>query len=70
MKDYLKRFLGVDDGIETIEFVALIAVAAVLIVVIVNIGTRMKSTADQASSSITGSMDNVDGLMGTGGKTS
>lgn len=63
MKDYLKRFLGVDDGIETIEFVALIAVAAVLIVVIINIGKVMNSTAKNASGQITNSMASVNAMM-------
>lgn len=63
MKKYLKEFLNKDDGIETIEFVALIAVAAILIAVIVSVGSKMKGTADLAATEINNSMDKVDGLL-------
>lgn len=63
---YLKCFVKEDDGIETIEFIGLVAVAAILIGVIVTIGTRMKSTADQASGALDTSMSQVEGMMGGG----
>lgn len=62
MRKYAKRFLGDENGIETIEFVALVAVAAVLIVVIVNIGKRMNKTAKKSSSKIDKSMDLLDSM--------
>lgn len=37
--NYLKSFFCEDDGVETIEFIALIAVAAVLVGVIISIGS-------------------------------
>lgn len=60
MRKYAKRFLGDENGIETIEFVALVAVAAVLIVVIVHIGKRMNGSAKKASGKIDNSMDLLD----------
>lgn len=45
MKKYLKDFFVKNEGVETIEFIALIAVAAALVVVIANIGGKMAQTA-------------------------
>lgn len=65
--NYVKSFIKSESGIETIEFIGLVAVAAILIGVIVTIGTRMKGTADNAQSSLEGSMDELDGLIEEGG---
>ena len=46
--NYLKSFFCEDDGVETIEFIALIAVAAVLVGVIISIGSTMTSSAKSA----------------------
>ena len=41
MWKYAKKFVTEDEGIETIEFVALLAVAAVLITIVAAIGSKM-----------------------------
>lgn len=48
MKKYVKDFLNQNDGVETIEFIALIAVAALLVVAITSIGKSMKGNAEGA----------------------
>lgn len=49
MRKYLKDFFVKDEGVETIEFIALIAVAAALVVVIATIGGQMSEKADGIS---------------------
>ena len=48
MKKYVREFLTHDDGVETIEFIALVAVAALLVVAITKIGNSMKDNAEGA----------------------
>lgn len=48
MKKYVKEFLTHDEGVETIEWIALIAVAALLVVAITKIGASMKGKAEGA----------------------
>ena len=60
--NYLKSFFCEDDGVETIEFIALIAVAAVLVGVIISIGSTMTSSAKSAQevmSSALGYLKNI-----------
>ena len=45
MWKYAKKFVTEDEGIETIEFVALLAVAAVLITIVAAIGSKMAAKA-------------------------
>ena len=59
MKKYLNRFMKEENGIETIEFIAMVAVAAALIIVITGIGNSMADKADD----VKGKMDAaIDGL--------
>ena len=69
MKNFFINFLNEENGIETIEFVALVAVAAILIAVIVTIGQKMSGTANGAQKSIDTSMTAVDSMLKNGGQT-
>ena len=66
MKKFFSSFVTEEDGIETIEFIALVAVAAILIGVIVTIGTRMNTTAGRANTELDTRMGEVEGLFGGG----
>ena len=57
--NYLKSFFCVDDGVETIEFIALIAVAAVLVGVIISIGSTMTSSAKSAQEDMSSALGNL-----------
>ena len=48
MKNYIKRFVNEDEGIETIEFIGMVAVAALLVAIVASIGTSMKQKAVDA----------------------
>lgn len=67
MKKFFNSFITEEDGIETIEFIALVAVAAILIGVIVTIGTNMKGTADATEGELSSKMGEVEGLFGGSG---
>ena len=59
MKNYIKDFVKNENGIETIEFIAMVAVAAALVIVITGIGQSMASKATD----VRGKMeDAIDGL--------
>ena len=57
--NYLKSFFCEDDGVETIEFIALIAVAAVLVGVIISIGSTMTSSAKSAQDDMSSALGNL-----------
>ena len=57
--NYLKSFFCEDDGVETIEFIALIAVAAVLVGVIISIGSTMTSSAKSAQEDMSSALGNL-----------
>ena len=57
--NYLKSFFCEDDGVETIEFIALIAVAAVLVRVIISIGSTMTSSAKSAQEDMSSALGNL-----------
>ena len=57
--NYLKSFFCEDDGVETIEFIALIAVAAVLVGVIISIGSTMTSSAKSAQEDVSSALGNL-----------
>lgn len=57
--NYLKSFFYEDDGVETIEFIALIAVAAVLVGVIISIGSTMTSSAKSAQEDMSSALGNL-----------
>ena len=57
--NYLKTFFCEDDGVETIEFIALIAVAAVLVGVIISIGSTMTSSAKSAQEDMSSALGNL-----------
>ena len=57
--NYLKSFFFEDDGVETIEFIALIAVAAVLVGVIISIGSTMTSSAKSAQEDMSSALGNL-----------
>ena len=57
--NYLKSFFCEDDGVETIEFIALIAVAAVLVGVIISIGSTMTSSAKSAQEDMRSALGNL-----------
>lgn len=57
--NYLKIFFCEDDGVETIEFIALIAVAAVLVGVIISIGSTMTSSAKSAQEDMSSALGNL-----------
>ena len=57
--NYLKSFFCKDDGVETIEFIALIAVAAVLVGVIISIGSTMTSSAKSAQEDMSSALGNL-----------
>ena len=57
--NYLKSFFCEDDGVETIEFIALIAVAAVLVGVIILIGSTMTSSAKSAQEDMSSALGNL-----------
>ena len=57
--NYLKSFFCEDDGVETIEFIALIAVAAVLVGVIISIGSTMTSSANSAQEDMSSALGNL-----------
>lgn len=57
--NYLKSFFCEDDGVETIEFIALIAVAAVLVGVIISIGSTMTSSAKSAEEDMSSALGNL-----------
>lgn len=61
-KNYMKKFIKEEDGVETIEFLALIAVAAALVAIIAGIGAKMKSTADAASSKMDDALNQIGGI--------
>ena len=67
---YMDKFVKDENGIETIEFIGLVAVAAILIGVIVAIGTRMNTTAGNAKDSLNTSMNQVDNMIQSSGKSS
>lgn len=60
MKKYMNLFLNDEDGVETIEFIALVAVAAVLIGIVIAIGQKMKGTAQGAKGKIESSLEDWD----------
>ena len=57
--NYLKSFFCEDDGVETIEFIALIAVAAVLVGVIISTMTSSAKSAQEDMSSALGNLKNI-----------
>ena len=57
--NYLKSFFCEDDGVETIEFIALIAVAAVLVGVIISIGSTMTCSAKSAQEDMSSALANL-----------
>ena len=57
--NYLKSFFCEDDGVETIEFIALIAVAEVLVGVIISIGSTMTSSAKSAQEDMSSALGNL-----------
>lgn len=57
--NYLKSFFCEDDGVETIEFIALIAVAAVLVGVIISIGSTMTNSAKSAQEDMSSALGNL-----------
>ena len=57
--NFLKSFFCEDDGVETIEFIALIAVAAVLVGVIISIGSTMTSSAKSAQEDMSSALGNL-----------
>ena len=57
--NYLKSFFCEDDGVETIEFIALIAVAAVLVGVIISIGSTMTRSAKSAQEDMSSALGNL-----------
>ena len=57
--NYLKSFFCEDDGVETIEFIALIAVAAVIVGVIISIGSTMTSSAKSAQEDMSSALGNL-----------
>ena len=59
MKKYLKDFFTENEGVETIEFIALIAVAAALVVAIAGIGAKMTGKADGISTDLDTALDNI-----------
>lgn len=59
MRKYAKKFVTEDEGIETIEFVALLAVAAVLITIVAAIGSKMAAKGNEVESSIGSALDSV-----------
>ena len=65
--NYLKSFFCEDDGVETIEFIALIAVAAVLVGVIISIGSTMTSSAKSAQEDMSSALGNLKNI-GQGNK--
>lgn len=58
---YRKEFLKKEDGIETIEFVALLAVAAVLIGIVAKIGTTLAAKGNAVDGQITDALNQVGG---------
>ena len=59
MKKYLKDFFVKNEGVETIEFIALIAVAAALVIVIANIGGSMASSADDTQTEMESALNKL-----------
>ena len=57
--NYLKSFFCEDDGVETIDFIALIALAAVLVGVIISIGSTMTSSAKSAQEDMSSALGNL-----------
>ena len=52
MKDSLRKFITIEDGIETIEFLGLIVVAVALVVVVNLVGEATKKKVEDASTYI------------------
>ena len=59
MWKYATKFVTEDEGIETIEFVALLAVAAVLITIVAAIGSKMAAKGNEVETSIGTALDSV-----------
>ncbi len=58
---YQKKFLENEEGIETIEFVALLAVAAILIGIVAKIGTTLAAKGNAVDGQITDALNAVGG---------
>lgn len=59
MKKYVKDFIKQEDGIETIEFIALLAVAAVLIGIVTAIGTKLSTAGSAIEGQIDGALNSL-----------
>lgn len=57
-----KKFLCDENGVETIEFLALLGVATVLVTVIVSVFIHMREPADEAFEQIREAVDSVSSL--------
>lgn len=59
MKGYFVHFIKDDDGMETIEFIAVLVVVAGLIAVIASLGASLNDRADKQISKIKGDLDQI-----------
>lgn len=59
MKKYFYSFVKEEEGIETIEFIALLAVAAVLIGIVTAIGTKLSTAGTAIESQIDGALSGL-----------
>lgn len=59
MKQYIREFIQEEDGIETIEFIALLAVAAVLIGIVTAIGTKLSTAGTAIEGQIDGALNGL-----------
>ena len=64
MKKLINQFLQNEEGVETIEFIALIAVAAALVVVIANIGGSMSQSANDTQQQMTNALESLKNIGG------
>lgn len=59
MKGYFVHFIKDDDGMETIEFIAVLVVVAGLIAVIASLGASLNDRADKQISKIKEDLDQI-----------